>query len=294
MAYFSNFPKFLYSTSLGVPNPKAAVNIIAKVNFLSQTVNNTSIFYDYSVKDGERPEDIANKMYKDPQKHWIVLLSNNITDPQYDWVLGSRQLEDYINKKYSSITFALNPSETYNVSYTVGETVYQGSTIDKADCVGTVVAYNGTAKTLTIKFADQIFANNANVTGASSNVTHKVVGITYNNDGYNWASNTTYYYQVTEVASNNIDNKKTTTKYQVSASDYNWATDAVIARNTNTSYSNTYNLVDGSTLTVNTTVAPVSYYDYEIDLNEQKRSIIIVKPLFVPSIENELRKLMSR
>jgi len=292
MPYFVNFPKILYSTSLGVANPKAVTNIIAKVNFLSETINNTSIFYNYSVKDGERPEDIANKIYKDPQKHWIILLSNNITDPQYDWVLGSRQLDDYISKKYSSVTLSLNPSETYNVSYTVGETVYQGSSLDKADCTATVVAYNGTAKTLTIKFPDQVFANAANVTGVSSNVTHKVVGITYNNDGFNWASNTTNYYQVTEISYNNSDSVKTTTKYKVTTSDYNWNTNTVIARNTNTSYSNSYTLVDGTTLTIETTVAPVSYYDHEITQNEEKRNIIIIKPNFVPTIENELKKLM--
>lgn len=293
MSYFSKFPKILYSTSLGVANPKAVTNIIAKVNFLSESVNNTSIFYDYSVKDGERPEDIANKMYKDPQKHWIILMSNSIIDPQYDWVLSVNQFRDYINKKYSSITFALDPSESYPTPYTVGELVYQGSSVDKADCVGTVVAYNGTTKTLTIKFADQVFANSANVSGASSSVTHKIKAITYNNDGYNWASNTNYYFQVTEVASNNIDGKKTTTKYQVTSSDYNWQTDTVISRNTNITYSNTYSLVDGSTLTVQTTVAPVSYYDHEFNENENKRNIIIIKPTFVPAIENELKKLMS-
>ena len=106
MSYFSSFPKLLYSTSLGVPNPKGAVNIIAKVNFLSEVANNTSIFYDYTVKDGERPEDIAEKMYKDSKKHWIILLSNNITDPQYDWALSSRALEDYINKKYCSFSLS--------------------------------------------------------------------------------------------------------------------------------------------------------------------------------------------
>jgi len=293
MSYFSKFPKILYSTSLGVANPKAVTNIIAKVNFLSETVNNTSIFYEYFVKDGERPEDIANKMYKDPTKHWIILLSNNINDPQYDWVLSMRAFEDYVSKKYSSITFALNPTETFNTSYTVGETVYQGSTLDKSSCIGTVVSSNNTAKTLTIKFADQIFANNANVTGASSNVTHKVVGITYNNDGYNWASNTTNYFQVTELSYNSYDAKKTTTKYQVSANNYNWTNNTIEVRNTNISYSNSYSLVDGTTLTVETTISPVTYYDHELNLNESKRQIIIIKPSFVSSIENELRKLMS-
>lgn len=292
MSYFSQFPKILYSTSLGVSNPKTVTNIIAKVNFLSETVNNSSIFYEYSVKDGERPEDIAFKMYKDPKKHWIILLSNNRVDPQYDWVLSMKAFEDYINKKYSSVTFAFS-SNTTNTNYTVGETVYQGSTLDKSTCTGTVVSSNNTAKTLTIKFADQIFANNANVTGASSNVTNKVVGVTYNNDGYNWASNTTNYFRVTEISYNSYDLKKTTTKYQVSANTYNWANDSVEVRNTNTSYSNSFPLVDGTTLTIETSVAPISYYDHELDLNEEKRKIIIVKPNFVPIIESELRKLMS-
>ncbi len=294
MSYFSNFPKFLYSTSLGVKNFVVATNIISKVNFLSETINNTSIYYTYSVKDGERPEDIANKMYGSSLKHWIILLSNNITDPQYDWVLSMTQFDEHINKKYSSITFQFDANTSFPTPYTVGEKVFQGSTYDKSSCEATVVSSNTTSKTLTVKFANQVFANSANVTGASSNVTQKIIGITYNNDGYQWASNTTYYYQVTEVSSNNSDKKNITNKYTVSTEDYNHATDNVVNRNVNTSYSNSYPLVDGTTLTVNTTIAPVTYYDYELDLNEQKRKIIIIKPEFVQRIEAELKSLMSR
>lgn len=294
MSYFSNFPKFLYSTSLGVKNFVLATNIIAKVNFLAETSNNTSIYYRYSVKDGERAEDIANKMYGSPYKHWIILLSNNIVDPQYDWVMSMNSFEEYVNKKYSSITFNLNPSESYASSYTNGEQVYQGSSYADADCIGTVVSSNNTNKTLTINFANEVFANAANVTGATSNVTHQVVGITYNNDGFQWASNTTSHYQVTEVSYNSFDKIKKVNKYQISEKDYNFSTNTVFSRSTNTSYSNNYSLVDGTTYTVETTIAPVTYYDYELDLNEQKRNIIIIKPEFVSTIENQLKSLMSR
>lgn len=292
MAYFSFFPQLLYSTSSGVPNPKAVTNIFAKVNFLSETIDNTSIYYEYSVKDGERPEDIANKMYKDPSKHWVILLSNNISDPNYDWVLSSRSLEEYINKKYSSITFTLNPNETYANNYTVGEKVFQGSSIDRATCIGSVAAYDSTNKKLTVNFVNQVFANSVVITGATSNVSHNVVSMLYNDDGFQWASNTTSHYQATEVTYNSVDRIKTTTKYKVSAYDYNFATGAVISRNTNTSYTNTYNL-DGVTITVETDVKPVTYYDYEIELNEEKRKIIIVKPNYVPTIEAELKRLLG-
>jgi hypothetical protein len=294
MSYFFNFPKILYSTSLGVKNPVLVTNIIAKVNFLSEVVDNTSIYYRYSVKDGERAEDIANKMYGSPLKHWIILLSNNIIDPQYDWVLSVNALEDYINKKYSSITFQLDPSESYTSTYTVGEKVFQGPDYAGASCTATVVSSNNTAKTLTVNFADQVFANAINVTGSTSNVTHKVVGITYNNDGFQWASNTTSHYQVTEVFSNNSDNVKNTNKYKVSVEDYNFNTDTIYNRNTNVSYSNSYPLSDGTTLTINTNIAPVSYYDYEVERNEEKRSIVIIKPEFVPRIEAQLKTLMSK
>lgn len=294
MSYFSFFPKLLYSTSLGVKNFKAATNIVAKANFLGDVANNTSVYYKYSVKDGERPEDIANKMYGSPTKHWIILLSNNVTDPQYDWVLSMKQFEEYINKKYSSVTFQFSASESFPTAYTVGEKVYQGPSYDKASCTATVVSSNTTAKTLTVKFTNEVFANSANVTGATSNVSHKVVGLTYNNDGYGWASNTIYYYQVTETTYNNSDNYKEVNKYKVSPQDYNFATDSVINRNISTSYSNSYPLVDGTTQTAQTTVGPVYYYDHELNLNEEKRSIIIIKPEYVQTIESQLKKLMSK
>ncbi len=294
MSYFSNFPKFLYSTSLGVKNFVLATNIIAKVNFLSETINNTSVYYTYSVKDGERPEDIANKMYGSPLKHWIVLMSNNIVDPQYDWVMSMSAFEEFVNKKYSSITFNLDPAGSFASSYVNGEKIYQGQNYSDASCIGTVVSSNNTAKTVTINFADQVFANSANVTGATSNVSHKVVGVTYNNDGFQWASNTTNYYQVTEVSYNSFDKIKKTNKYKVSTQDFNFSSNTVISRNTNISYTNNYSLVDGTTLTVETTIAPVSYYDYELNLNEEKRNVIIIKPEFVPTIENQLKTLMSK
>ena len=132
MSYFSKLPKLYYSTSLGVKNFRVVPDITAKVKFLNEVFDNSSFYYTYAVKDGETPEDIAFKLYGDPLKHWIILLGNNITDPLYDWVLESKSFSNYINKKYSSYTASFYDSDIFSTNYSVGETVYQGSSLSSA------------------------------------------------------------------------------------------------------------------------------------------------------------------
>lgn len=293
MSYFSNFPKILYSTALGVKNYKIVPNILAKTIFRSDIFNNSSIYYPYSVKDGEKPEDIAAKLYGDETKHWIILLSNNIVDPQYDWVLSTSAFNDYILKKYSSIQFTFNPLDAYPINYIVGEKVYQGTSFDRASCYANVVEYDSVNKKLRVNFASDVFANNTTITGATSNASHASVGAITALDGFEWSSNTTSHYKVSEVISNSYDRTKTERTYRVSVKDYNHATDALIDRNVNTSSTFTYTIDGGVTLTIQRTTAPVTYYDYELELNEEKRQIKLIKPEYVPRIESEFKKLMS-
>lgn len=107
MAYFKYLPKLLYSTSNEAPNYKLVTNLLAKSAFITDALKNITIYYPYDIQDGEKPEDVANLFYNDPSKYWIVLMANNITDPQYDWVLDSNNFEKYINRKYSSQTLTL-------------------------------------------------------------------------------------------------------------------------------------------------------------------------------------------
>jgi hypothetical protein len=67
---------------------------------LQEIVENVSLFYDYQVKDGETPEIIADKLYGDPKRHWIVLLFNKLYNPYYEFPLITEQLNDYIIAKY--------------------------------------------------------------------------------------------------------------------------------------------------------------------------------------------------
>lgn len=295
MSYFSNFPKLMYSTSLGIKNFKLVPNLIAKVTFLKEILANSDVYYSYSVKDGEKPEDVAYKFYKDPLKHWIILLANEVLDPQYDWVIPSRSLDKHIDKKYSSYTLHLNPTEIYKSSdYTIGEIAYQGSTVDASSSDSTVESFDPINHELVVRSPSDVITNNSTISGATSGGSHTIVGIDCNNDGLVWSQRNIRNYQVTEVTWNDYDgiNMKTTKKYAVSSYDYNYALGEVIYGLESRNKSESFLMSDGSTLFIEKNVEPVYYYDYEYEQNEAKRNIVIPKKEYVTKIEEELRRIL--
>jgi hypothetical protein len=99
--FFNYFPKIAYtgnnSTALSV-----VTNLVSRFAFENKLKENSAAFQKYSVQDGDTPEIIADKYYGNVEYHWVVLLFNNIIDPQFDWPLKSDTLIDYIDKKYTA------------------------------------------------------------------------------------------------------------------------------------------------------------------------------------------------
>jgi hypothetical protein len=60
------------------------------------------LFDNYDVKDGERPEDVAYKWFGDAKYHWIILITNNITDRYYQWPLSQPQFAEHLTDKYGA------------------------------------------------------------------------------------------------------------------------------------------------------------------------------------------------
>ena len=104
--YFNYFPKTFYSNDTASTGLDSVTNIIARFGFEQSLKNNSSAFYKYQIQESDTPEIIAHKYYGSAEKHWIVLLFNDIIDPQYDWPLKSDTLIKYINTKYSTVEYA--------------------------------------------------------------------------------------------------------------------------------------------------------------------------------------------
>ncbi len=119
MAYFRKFPLMAYDIA-GNDNYKLLPNILRRIKLRSGIRSGAFLFDNYDVFDGERPEDIAFKEYGDPELHWIILMTNNITDRYYQWPLTQPQFQEYLKDKYG----AGNEDAThhYEITQTSGPT----------------------------------------------------------------------------------------------------------------------------------------------------------------------------
>jgi len=100
--YFNYFPVTPYVSNNQTSGVDTATNIIARFSFEKKLKENESSFYKYTIKDSDTPEIIAKKYYEHSERHWIVLLFNDIIDPQYDWPLQYSQFIDYVDSKYTA------------------------------------------------------------------------------------------------------------------------------------------------------------------------------------------------
>ena len=115
--YFDSFPKIFYD-SVGQGNPKVVTNLLRRVAIRAKVKTNTMLYDTYDVKSGETPEIIADKLYQDPELHWIVMLVNNITDRYHQWPMKEQQFNTFLNEKYD------NPDGVhhYEISQESGDT----------------------------------------------------------------------------------------------------------------------------------------------------------------------------
>ena len=115
--YFGHFPLIPYD-SVGDGNFKLVTNLLKRIAVRSKVKTNVSVFDTYDVKSGETPEEIADKLYNDPELHWVVLMMNDITDRYHQWPLNENQFIAHINDKYSNV----DATHHYEISQTSGDT----------------------------------------------------------------------------------------------------------------------------------------------------------------------------
>ena len=75
-------------------------NLLSRVELIQSLLDDPLLFYTYDIQEGDTPEIIADKYYGDSYRYWLVLFSNQLFDPQWDWPLTTRQFGDYLFSKY--------------------------------------------------------------------------------------------------------------------------------------------------------------------------------------------------
>lgn len=101
MAYFTELPNILYQ----FPD-----NIVRQYNNLSfrpavieRVIQDASNFDLYIIEDGDTPETIAFDYYGDATLHWVLMLTNNITNYYTQWPKSRLAFEKYLYGKYRQV-----------------------------------------------------------------------------------------------------------------------------------------------------------------------------------------------
>lgn len=101
MTYFSKFPLALYS--FDGKNAILITDFLRRVNIAPEVLNNDALYSPYSIQDGETPDMIAHRFYGSSTLHWIILLTNQIVDPRFDWCLSQKDLVALVQGTYTNI-----------------------------------------------------------------------------------------------------------------------------------------------------------------------------------------------
>ena len=91
MGYFNELPnlQILNRTKNKVSNDETLIikNFFKRAKLREDIGSISSAFEVYMINGDERPEQIAEKYYGDPELDWTILLANNITNINNEWPL---------------------------------------------------------------------------------------------------------------------------------------------------------------------------------------------------------------
>ena len=100
----NKLPDLLYNFSSKPLDPDFLMvkNIWRRAQIITEFKSQVSLFVEDQVGDGERPEDVATRLYRNPFYNWTILVMNDITDYYSQWPRSVTQLQDFINQKYDN------------------------------------------------------------------------------------------------------------------------------------------------------------------------------------------------
>ena len=123
MTYFEYFPFMAYDVK-GTKQYKLMPQIIKRVKLRAGIRSGMFLFDNYDVQDGEKPEDVAFKWFGDASLHWVILMTNNITDRYYEWPMTQPQFQNFIEDKYGLAN--IDAIHHYEITQTSGPTSSNG------------------------------------------------------------------------------------------------------------------------------------------------------------------------
>jgi len=128
MTYFRQLPDLLYptlrndrSSSLDYTKIK---NLFKRAKLRDDFLNVLTAFERYTVVGDDRPDNVANAIYKDSGYDWLILVTNNIQNVRTEWPMPQGDFNNFINQKYTAQQLnEIRYYETTELRNSVGELI---------------------------------------------------------------------------------------------------------------------------------------------------------------------------
>ncbi len=92
MAYFKYFPQTTFLN-------QSIVNLATSFKLNSMVKEGAINLQTHVIEGNDKPDTIAHDYYDSSSYAWLVLLSNRILDPYFQWVMSTNEFEGFIKKK---------------------------------------------------------------------------------------------------------------------------------------------------------------------------------------------------
>lgn len=86
--------------------PIKVTNIVKRFRLVKALENKAVVLTDYQVRERERPDIVAQHFYGDYKLDWLVLLTNQILDPHFEWYMSYYEFRTFLIAKYGSLEAA--------------------------------------------------------------------------------------------------------------------------------------------------------------------------------------------
>ena len=132
-SYFKQVPNFEYVNrtkgSTDISNYISVKNLFKRGRIRPDIFGNLSYFTKYKIIGDDRPDNIAFKEYEDASLDWVVLLSNNILNVQDEWPLPQTSLDEVLLEKYGTydvLHSGIHHYETVEIKNSKGGVILEG------------------------------------------------------------------------------------------------------------------------------------------------------------------------